>query len=103
MTLALIGNLVLRALQKVDIVRDRAALARIVQGGKIENVYRLQIMNARETPQTYTLSADGLPGLELISDTPSTRSPSMPRSRCGYRCACRRPDAGKPGMRIASS
>ena len=49
-------------------MRDRATLARIVQGGKIENVYRLQVMNAKEQPQTYTLSASGLPGLELLTD-----------------------------------
>jgi polyferredoxin len=30
------------------VVRDRASLARIVDDGEIENVYRLQIMNATE-------------------------------------------------------
>ena len=34
---------------KVDVIRDRAAIAREVEGGKIENVYRLQIMNTAET------------------------------------------------------
>jgi cytochrome c oxidase accessory protein FixG len=68
-TLAMVASLFLRTPFKVDIVRDRATLARIVQGGKIENVYRLQIMNAREQPQTYTLSATGLPGLELLADS----------------------------------
>ncbi|MCL1962583.1 MAG: cytochrome c oxidase accessory protein CcoG [Desulfovibrionaceae bacterium] len=67
--LALVGSLFLRKPFRVDIVRDRAALARIVQGNKIENIFRLQIMNATEKPQTYTLSADGLPGLELVIDT----------------------------------
>jgi cytochrome c oxidase accessory protein FixG len=63
---ALLTSLVLRTPFKVDIVRDRAALARIV-GSKIENVYRLQIMNASEARQTYRLSASGLPGLALSS------------------------------------
>jgi cytochrome c oxidase accessory protein FixG len=54
---------------KVDIVRDRATMARIVAGGKIENVYRLQIMNAAEQNLTFHLQVDGLPGLNLASET----------------------------------
>jgi polyferredoxin len=54
---------------KVDIVRDRATMARIVAGGKIENVYRLQIMNAAEQNLTFHLQVDGLPGLNLVSET----------------------------------
>lgn len=61
-------SLFLRTPFKVDIVRDRATLARIVEGGKIENVYRIQIMNASEKPQTYNLSVEGLNGLELTSE-----------------------------------
>lgn len=53
---------------KVDIVRDRATLARIVAGGKIENVYRLQIMNAAEETLSFQLQVDGLPGLTLVSE-----------------------------------
>ena len=67
-TIAMIASLFLRTPFKVDIVRDRATLARLVEGGKIENVYRIQVMNATEQPQTFTLSADGLPGLELVTD-----------------------------------
>jgi cytochrome c oxidase accessory protein FixG len=50
---------------KVDIVRDRASLARIVEDGKIENVYRLQIMNTTESTQVYRVRVDGLQGLDL--------------------------------------
>ena len=53
---------------KVDVVRDRAALSRIVAGGRLENVYRLQVMNATEQPQRYRVQANGLPGLELVSE-----------------------------------
>jgi polyferredoxin len=49
-------------------VRDRTALSRIVAGGKLENVYRLQVMNATEEPQRYRISATGLEGLALVSD-----------------------------------
>ena len=65
----LLWSLVVRMPLKVDVVRDRAALSRIVAGGKLENVYRLQIMNATEAPQQYRIGASGLPGLAL--DTPA--------------------------------
>jgi cytochrome c oxidase accessory protein FixG len=62
-------SLWLREPFKVDIVRDRATMARIVTGGKIENVYRLQIMNAAEENLMFHLQVDGLPGLSLASET----------------------------------
>ena len=65
---AMMASLVTRVPLKVDIVRDRAALSRIVAGGKLENIYRLQIMNATEGPQRYRIAARGLPGLEVASD-----------------------------------
>jgi len=67
-TLALFVSLALRSPFKVDVVRDRASLARIVSGGKIENVYRLQVMNATESTQNYRITATGLPGLVLASE-----------------------------------
>jgi len=66
--IALVASLFMRTPFRVDIVRDRATLARIVDGNKIENVYRVQIMNATEKPQTYELSVAGMPGLELVTD-----------------------------------
>jgi cytochrome c oxidase accessory protein FixG len=62
-------SLWLREPFKVDIVRDRATMARIVSGGKIENVYRLQIMNAAEETLSFHLHVDGLPGLLLASES----------------------------------
>lgn len=69
-TAAMLVSLYLRTPFKVDVVRDRGALARIVGGGKIENTFRLQIMNATESEQAFTLSAQGLDGLTLEMDTP---------------------------------
>ncbi len=66
--LAMLASLALRTPFKVDVVRDRGVLARIVAGGMIENVYRLQIMNATETEQQYRISATGLPGLAVASE-----------------------------------
>jgi polyferredoxin len=62
---ALGTSIALRSPFRVDVVRDRAALARLVQDGWIENVYRLQIMNATEAPQRYQLAVRGLPGIVL--------------------------------------
>jgi cytochrome c oxidase accessory protein FixG len=67
-TAALLGSLVTRTPFKVDVVRDRGALARIVGQGQIENVYRLQIMNATEKPQLYQLSVSGFPGARLVTE-----------------------------------
>jgi cytochrome c oxidase accessory protein FixG len=74
-----LGSLVMRTPLKVDVVRDRAALSRIVAGGKLENVYRLQVMNATEQPQRYRISATGLQGLQLVSDAEVTVGPAESR------------------------
>jgi cytochrome c oxidase accessory protein FixG len=63
---ALLASLVLRTPFKVDVLRDRASLARIVDEGRVENVYRLQIMNASEQPQRYRIAVGGLPELVLV-------------------------------------
>ena len=65
---ALLTSLGLRKPFKVDVVRDRASLARIVAGGKIENVYRLQIMNAAEKQLSFQIGVNGLNGLELATE-----------------------------------
>ncbi|OGB07563.1 MAG: cytochrome c oxidase accessory protein CcoG [Burkholderiales bacterium RIFCSPHIGHO2_12_FULL_61_11] len=68
-TFAMLISLALRSPFRVDVVRDRASLARIVNGGKIENVYRLQVMNATEGKQDYRITVQGLPGLALASES----------------------------------
>ncbi|CAN5781039.1 cytochrome c oxidase accessory protein CcoG [soil metagenome] len=62
---AMLVTLSLRVPLKVDVVRDRGALSRIAPGGRLENVFRLQIMNATETAQAYVIGASGLPGLSV--------------------------------------
>lgn len=64
----LTASLALRTAFKVDVVRDRAALSRIVAGGQLENIYRLQIMNATEAGQRYRIGAHGLDGLTVASE-----------------------------------
>ncbi|KAG1337658.1 hypothetical protein G6F61_014925 [Rhizopus arrhizus] len=52
---------------RVDVIRDRGALGREVAGGQIENVYRLQIINTSDTAMRLRLSADGMPGLAVMT------------------------------------
>ncbi|MBL8330020.1 MAG: cytochrome c oxidase accessory protein CcoG [Rubrivivax sp.] len=64
---------------KVDVVRDRATLARIVEDGQVENVYRLQLMNATERRQTYRIEAEGLNGLALSTPVSAVVEPTQAR------------------------
>lgn len=59
--------LALRVPLKVDVIRDRATLAREVEDGEIENVYRLQIMNTEERSHRYRIGVEGIQGIELES------------------------------------
>jgi cytochrome c oxidase accessory protein FixG len=77
--LAVLVSLIARTPLKVDVVRDRAALSRIVAGGKLENVYRLQIMNATEQPQRYRIPAEGLADLVVASDAEVAVGPAEAR------------------------
>ncbi|TWG79608.1 cytochrome c oxidase accessory protein FixG [Cupriavidus gilardii J11] len=54
-----VAALALRTPLKVDIIRDRQALAREVEGRWIENVYRLQLINATEAPMDVVVSTAG--------------------------------------------
>ncbi|MFZ4651141.1 MAG: cytochrome c oxidase accessory protein CcoG [Rubrivivax sp.] len=62
---ALALSLALRAPFKVDVVRDRGALSRLAEGGRMENSYRLHLMNATETPQRYRVEVEGLAGARI--------------------------------------
>jgi len=60
-------SLFMRNPLRVDVMRDRGALAREIEGTKIENVYRLQIMNSSENPMKVTVAATGLPGMQVLN------------------------------------
>jgi len=68
-TVALIVAVAIRIPLKVDVIRDRGALASEAEDGRIENTYRLQVMNTSEQPRRYVVSATGLDGLQVASDT----------------------------------
>ena len=67
--IAMLASLSMRTQFKVNVVRDRGAMARVVAGGKTENVYQLQVMNATEATQRYQITVTGLPGLAVTSDS----------------------------------
>jgi cytochrome c oxidase accessory protein FixG len=60
-----------RTTLRVDVIRDRGMLGREVAGGMIENVYRLQMMNASEHRLVLSVRAEGLPGLSVKFADPS--------------------------------
>ena len=51
---------------KVDVMRDRGALAREAAPELIENVYRMQLMNTDETPRRLRVTAAGVPGIAVV-------------------------------------
>jgi polyferredoxin len=62
---------------RVDVIRDRATLAREVEREQIENVYRLQLMNSSEVAQRVTVQARGIDGLAVF---PQSEPISLPAS-----------------------
>ncbi len=61
---AFVTSLALRPPVRMDVVRDRGVMAREVEDGLVENVYRLQLMNLTESPQQLRIEVRGLPGLQ---------------------------------------
>ena len=56
-----VTSLALRSPFKAGVVRDRGAMARLVEDGRVENVYRIHLMNATESAQQFRIEVDGLP------------------------------------------
>lgn len=73
-------SLWLRVPLKVDVIRDRGALARMVEMGRIENVYRVQFMNASEAERELQVTVDGLPGVTIASEPTVHLRPTEVRS-----------------------
>jgi cytochrome c oxidase accessory protein FixG len=79
-TVAVGVSLFMRTPLRVDVIRDRGALARQVEQGRIENVFRLQVMNATEETQRYTITVSGLPGIVIASESQVEVLPTEVRS-----------------------
>jgi len=64
-SVAFAASVALRSPFQFDVIKDRSVLARVVDGGAVENVYRVQIMNRTEATQNFSVAASGIPGLAL--------------------------------------
>jgi polyferredoxin len=76
---AFLVSLSMRSPLKVDVVRDRASLARLVDEGRIENVYRLQLMNATERQQRYRVTVSGIEGAQVSGPAEVDVGPAQSR------------------------
>jgi cytochrome c oxidase accessory protein FixG len=76
---AFVVTLAMRPAFRADIVRDRGALAREVGAGRIENVYRVQLMNATEENERLHIGVEGLPGAVLAAESDVDLGPTEAR------------------------
>ncbi|RZI42461.1 cytochrome c oxidase accessory protein CcoG [Herbaspirillum sp. HC18] len=60
-------TLLTRTPLKMDVIRDRGTMAREVEDGMIENVFRLQVMNTGEQGHRYRISVSGIDGISLVT------------------------------------
>ncbi len=70
--IAAAASLYLRVPLKVDVIRDRAAISREVEGGLIENVYQVQIINAEERSREFRIAVSGLPTIHVAGEGSAT-------------------------------
>jgi cytochrome c oxidase accessory protein FixG len=75
----LLFSLLTRSPVRLDIVRDRSVLARQVEDGYIENLYRLQLMNTTESAQRYGVAVEGLDGIALARPVDVSLAPAEAR------------------------
>jgi len=59
---------------RLDVIRDRGVMARQVDEGAVENIYRLQVVNLSEEARQIRLKLQGLPGAELVGSSGSSGS-----------------------------
>ncbi len=60
----------------LDVIRDRNALFRETNEGLIENIYTLKVLNKSDRDLTFTIAADGLPGVRVLTERPSVAVPA---------------------------
>jgi cytochrome c oxidase accessory protein FixG len=66
---AFVWALATRQPLRMDVIKDRSVLVREVEGGLLENVYVLKVMNMAEKPRALRLSVSGLDGITLDGPT----------------------------------
>ncbi len=70
LTLGFIVTVTLRNPVGVDVLHDRNGLYRLLDDDRIENVYTVRLLNKDERDHRFSLSASGLPGLQLDAADP---------------------------------
>ena len=68
-TIAMLIGVMMRQTLNVDIMKDRAVLARMNSQGLLENTYRLRLTNASEETQVVRVKVSGLPDIQLTGIT----------------------------------
>ena len=68
MILAMGYTIATRVPATLDVERDRGALFKFNGQGRVENTYTLRIGNMTETPQTFTVSVDGMETARILTD-----------------------------------
>jgi cytochrome c oxidase accessory protein FixG len=66
-----------RSTLRVNAMRDRGVMARTVEGGAVENVYRLQVMNAQDRYRDLQVEVRGQDGLYLLNPVPLRMLPAQ--------------------------
>lgn len=79
---------------KVDVIRDRATLARETDDGLIENVYTLRVMNTDEKEHRYSVKIDGLDTASVSTKEVVVPSATTTEVTAEVHAS---PDAGKKG------
>jgi cytochrome c oxidase accessory protein FixG len=74
---AFAASVALRRPFHVDVLKDRGALARLVEDGRIENVYRLQLHNDSGSLRHYRVRASGITGLQLAGQAELSLPPGQ--------------------------
>ena len=65
---AFLYGLLTKPVLRVNVIRDRGVVGREVDGGLIENVYRLQVMNVSEHYQFYSVKVSGPGSTYLVGE-----------------------------------
>ena len=65
-----VASLALRSPFHLDVVKDRGSLGRLLEDGRVENTYRVHVLNTDALPRRFTVAAQGLPGLQARWQAP---------------------------------
>ncbi|MRR49716.1 MAG: cytochrome c oxidase accessory protein CcoG [Rhodocyclaceae bacterium] len=96
--LAFIWAVVNKPALRVDVIRDRGIMAREAEGGLIENVYNLQVMNVSEKAQRYVVSVSGMDKIMLVGPATVELAPATTKA---YNVSVRVPyESGQKGSNV---